>query len=195
MRQLDKLFAIIIIVFSIGIPVAFNFNLKLPNIPNSKKYPVLWRQIIAQLNQTDKRLKHLGWLLGLDYIPKMFTPVARSDQWPEYVAIHRDGKETLLPLPLQPSRNGWEHNIIDFREIPFHWKLISPKNEDHLRNYVDYLCRVYQDEYDPIIEIRVDLYSQELFSPTEAREKGRYLGEIRKNLGGKGSFQCKSSSK
>jgi len=190
-----KLFVVnFFIVACLWVMISINARLTLPQIfpqiYSSQRSDNLISEINWYIGRSDWFINHIGWVVGLKNYWRMFSPVDRFNWYMVVTAIHQDGEETLLPLSQQTRRNFWERNLVDFREAKFQLNIYGSQTAQGF--YAQYLCRRYQDIDNPVTAIRIDLHSQSILSPDEAKRRGAYLEEeiIKRPWG---TFECQTS--
>ena len=189
--RLRKFFISLFILANLWVMIATNASLALPTIAPSVYSPDRDETIIYRaswyIGRTDWWLNHLGWIVGLKNYWRMFSPVDRFNWYMVFSAVHVDGEETKLPLANQIKRNFWQRNFTDFREAKFHLNIYNAATAQ--KYYAQYLCRKYQNQGNPISAIKIELKSQNILSPDQAKMRGVYL-EPRIDSREWGRFEC-----
>ncbi|EAZ90208.1 hypothetical protein [Crocosphaera chwakensis] len=169
-NYLKKCGIVIFIFSSLGSHFVHNTPLKSPIFPN------LFGRLTALTRMSDQ------W--------RMFSVVDRFSWRLEIVAIHESGKAQTLPIFAEQEKEFFEKQFIDFREGKLHHNLfIYPDARYH---YSDYLCRMFQNETNPIQAIRYDLFWRQILPPQQAAIREQYLTEEFSDLGKLGEYQCQN---
>ncbi|MDJ0728657.1 MAG: hypothetical protein QNJ33_01555 [Crocosphaera sp.] len=169
-NYLKKIGIIVVIISSLGSHLVHNTPLKSPIFAN------IFSRLTALTAMSN------NW--------RMFSVVDRFSWRLEIVAIHDNNKAKILPIFTQQKKGFFEKNFIDFREGKLHQNLfIYPDARYH---YSDYLCRIYQNETNPIKTIRYDLFWRQILPPEQANIRKEYLTEEFSDLGKLGEYQCKN---
>jgi len=128
--------------------------------------------------RAEGKIQYAGWVVGIRHYWRMFSPPDKMNWYFEFRAVHQNGDVALLPLYGQSSRSFWQRNVVDFREAKYthnmYWYGWS-NNHEAQKYYIDYLCREYQKESNPITHIKIDYRTQNILSPKEAELQGVYL--------------------
>lgn len=153
----------------------------------------LWGQIVnntyLQIPFIPYFFKQLAAYLGTGTYWQMFSIADRYNWRMEWVAIHQNKQSSLIPIPYQTNNGFLQDNLIEFREGKLNQTLFS--HDSARRYYVNYICRVYQDEQNPILGIRVDLYWQRIIPPNQAKIRGEYLTAEFSDPGKLGYYKCR----
>lgn len=135
------------------------------------------KQVANYIWKVSRASHFFGQGAGLVTLWRMFTPIPTSRWRNRYYGIYADGSDRLLPLPLQSERRFLDRFFFDFREAKFQVNMFYFPGSR--RQYANYLCRIYKSNNQgrEISSIKRVLQAQKIYSPAEAREKGRFLEE------------------
>ncbi|ACB49749.1 hypothetical protein cce_0398 [Crocosphaera subtropica ATCC 51142] len=169
-NYLKKVGVVVIVIGSLGSHLVHNTPL------NSPIFPHLFARFTALTAMSSQ------W--------RMFSVVDRFSWRLEIVAIHKNGKTQTLPIFAEQETGFFEKHFINFREGKLHQNLfVYPDARYH---YSDYLCRIFQNETNPIRTIRYDLFWRQILPPQQAAIRDQYLTEEFSDLGKLGEYQCQN---
>lgn len=151
--SLKKSGAIVVILFSLWGQLSNNTSIRIPLLSGMLTKLTTW--------------------VGVGTYWQMFSRVDRFNWRVEFVAIAPNNKIRILPIFNADKDNFIENNFMNVREGKINQNIFTYRDDRY--NYAQYLCRVYQQEDQPIKAIRLDLYWQKILPPNEAEIRKEYL--------------------
>lgn len=127
------------------------------------------------------RLRHGDWLMrryahtvGLDNAWQMFGWQPRHHWWYVIKGRYENGREVVLPLPMQSQRSLAEQLFWDFKDAKIYLNLY--RQPEWRQAFAYHLCRQHPvHEGAPIRAIVFELHWRAILEPEEAELRGEHL--------------------
>lgn len=169
-NYLKQVGIIVIIIGSLGSHIVQNTNLESP----------IFHSIFSRFTA----------LTAMSSRWRMFSVVDRFSWRLEIVAINEDHTTEILPIFDKTEKAFIDKQFIDFRVGKLHQNLFFYPDARH--HYSNYLCRIYQNQNNPVKAIRYDLFWRQILPPEQAAIRQQYLTEEFSDLGKLGEYKCKN---
>lgn len=184
--RLGKIAICLFIAACLWAMISTNLNLSLARITPDVGNASALGKTLWSIQRAEWYINYLGWAAGLKNYWRMFSPVDRFNWQMVTTAIYDNGTKRILPTGSHNQNTFLKNNFLGFREAKFELNMYN--NQSAQNNWAQYLCQQYSTAANRVSSIKIDLASQRILPPKEARTNGSYTKDI--GIRDWGEFPC-----